>query len=250
MIVDVGHTKARFPKSFILVLGEKSVASLLPSTLISQAESLLESHKIQDAVNLADQQYKKIYSSMSGDEDQVCSFRLVVVQHALMCSISKAEELRYVYQRIGIQCFAETMFEDAGKNLYKGEVDPRVIASYFPDLCGSLLSDDDTMNVYAGVQERMPREASVDDISECLQSVLFPLAPPHFVMYHISCHSATFRFGSSLRDWLSIDLSSLPLFHPHTYMHCHCHCTYALVKTGLILSCDEPSQELFSTSPA
>lgn len=65
------HSTATFPRSGVLVLGEHAVHSLVPSTLISQAESLLESHRIQDAIDLADQQRKKIYSNLTVNQDEV-----------------------------------------------------------------------------------------------------------------------------------------------------------------------------------
>ncbi|KAJ6547615.1 hypothetical protein B0H19DRAFT_1075416 [Mycena capillaripes] len=138
------HLTSTFPKSGLLLLGN-SVQSLVPSTLISQAESLLDSHRIEEAVDLADQQRKKLQGNVVVDEDE-------------------ADELRYVYQRIGFQCFTETLFEDAGKNLFNGDLEPRVLVSYYPELRGSLFNADDTMDVYAGVAERIPSEASVDDI--------------------------------------------------------------------------------------
>ncbi|KAJ7709853.1 hypothetical protein B0H17DRAFT_1155701 [Mycena rosella] len=138
------HLTSTFPKSGLLLLGN-SVQSLVPSTLISQAESLLDSHRIEEAVDLANQQLKKLQGHVTVDEDE-------------------ADELRYVYQRIGFQCFTETLFEDAGKNLFDGDLEPRVLVSYYPELRGSLFSANDTMDVYAGVAERMPAEASVDDI--------------------------------------------------------------------------------------
>ncbi|KAF8155687.1 hypothetical protein B0H34DRAFT_714373 [Crassisporium funariophilum] len=134
-----------FPRSSVLVLGPNSIQSLVPSIILSQLESLLESHRLEDAFNLADQRRKKLEESITVDEDE-------------------AEELRYVYQRIGFQCFTETLFEDAGKHLFNGEVDPRLLVSYYPDLRGSLFSADDTMDVFGGVAERMPKEGSVDDI--------------------------------------------------------------------------------------
>ncbi|KAJ7046834.1 hypothetical protein C8F04DRAFT_1061878 [Mycena alexandri] len=138
------HLTSTFPKSGILLLGN-SVQSLVPSTLISQAESLLDSHRIEEAVDLADQQRRKLQGNVTVDEDE-------------------AEELRYVFQRIGFQCFTETLFEDAGKNLFNGDLDPRVLVSYYPELRGSLFDASDTLDVYAGVAERMPTEASVDGI--------------------------------------------------------------------------------------
>jgi len=63
--------RSTFPRSEILVLGPNSIQSLVPSTLISQAESLLDSHRIEDAVALADQQRKRLNGSLSVDEEEV-----------------------------------------------------------------------------------------------------------------------------------------------------------------------------------
>lgn len=64
------HLTSTFPKSGILLLGN-SVQSLVPSTLISQAESLLDSHRIEEAVDLADQQRRKLQGNVTVDEDEV-----------------------------------------------------------------------------------------------------------------------------------------------------------------------------------
>ena len=99
------------------------------------------------------------------------------------------EELNYVYQRIGFQCFSETLFEDAGKSFFEGNLDPRLLVSYFPDLRGTLFTADDSINVYAGVAARMPSEASVDDISKCLLFWLcvFPFSFPNSLSFLRSC---------------------------------------------------------------
>jgi hypothetical protein len=81
-------------------------------------------------------------------------------------NVSKAEELHYVYQRIGFRCLFETRFEDAGRHLFSGNVDPRIIVSYFPDLRGSLFSAEDSVNMFSGVVDHMPKADSIDDISE------------------------------------------------------------------------------------
>ncbi|RDB17168.1 Transforming growth factor-beta receptor-associated protein 1 [Hypsizygus marmoreus] len=137
--------RSTFPRSSVLILGPNSIQSLLPSTLISQVESLLDSHRINDAIDLADKQRKKLYANISINEDE-------------------ADELRYVYQRIGFQCFAETRFAEAANNFFDGELDPRLMISYYPELRGALFTSDDAMDVFAGVAERMPTEASVEDI--------------------------------------------------------------------------------------
>lgn len=88
----------------------------------------------------------------------------------------KAEELCYVYQRIGFHCLNETLFQDAGKNLFNGDMDPRLLISYYPNLRGSLFTADDIMDVFAGVAEHMPTDHSVDDISKSFFRLL-PLRP-------------------------------------------------------------------------
>ena len=60
-----------FPRSGVLILGPNSVQSLLSTTLISQAESLLESHRIEDAVGLVNQRRKKIEGKLEVDNDEV-----------------------------------------------------------------------------------------------------------------------------------------------------------------------------------
>ena len=60
-----------FPRSSVLVVGRNSIQSLVPSTLVSQLESLLESHRLEDAFNLADQGRKKLEESITVDEDEV-----------------------------------------------------------------------------------------------------------------------------------------------------------------------------------
>ncbi|KAH9478601.1 Transforming growth factor-beta receptor-associated protein 1 [Psilocybe cubensis] len=176
-----------FPRSSVLVLGPNSIQSLVPSTIISQLESLLESHRLDDSYALADQRRKKLEESLEPDEDE-------------------AEELRYVYQRIGFQCFTETLFEDAGKHLFNGEIDPRLLISYYPDLRGSLFSEDDAMDVFAGVAEHMPMEGSVDQI---IVSNLVRNYSPHLAPDTLSAPpTAELRkiLGMAARDMLLVFL--------------------------------------------
>ena len=131
-----------------------------------------------------------------------------------------------MYQRIGFQCFTETLFEDAGKHLFNGELDPRLLVSYYPELRGSLFTADDVMDVFAGVAEHMPQENSVDDISESL-SYSLPL---------LSCYSAPL-------------LVARPR-HPLTYLlpfplSNRAPCCSCLLE--LIFSCVKPSQELLTS---
>jgi hypothetical protein len=70
--------------SHVLLVGSNSVQSLVSSSLISQLESLLDSHRLEDAFNLADAQRKKLEGSLEVDEDEVCAvlvlFTLIILK--------------------------------------------------------------------------------------------------------------------------------------------------------------------------
>lgn len=154
-----------FPRSNLLVLGTDTIQSLVPSTIISQLESLLEGHRLDESFKLADQRRKKLEESITIEQDEVWPSPKRIISVTVK-QFQQADELGYVYQRIGFQCFKETLFEEAGKHLFNGDTDPRLLISYYPDLRGSLFGPEDTMGVYSGVAEHMPTEGSVEDISE------------------------------------------------------------------------------------
>jgi len=95
----------------------------------------------------------------------------------LSLKLFQVDEQAYVYQRIGFQCLLETRFEDAGFCLFQGELDPRILISYFPELRGALLDADPTVGVFSGIAECMPPYDSIDDISTSTPSSL-ALSPP------------------------------------------------------------------------
>ncbi|OSD05085.1 hypothetical protein PYCCODRAFT_1362718 [Trametes coccinea BRFM310] len=179
-----------FPRANVLVLSSADVQALLPSTLISQADALLEAHRLEDAADLAEQQRKRLQSMLNVDRHDF-------------------DELRYVNQRLGFQCFQETLFEDAGKRLYEGELDPRVLISYYPELRGDLFREDDTVDVMAGVAEHMPPEDSVDDIiaANLVRNYSPHLAPntreapPTVELLNILSMTARDMLESYLRKW-------------------------------------------------
>lgn len=153
--------------SAVLLLGSSSIHSLVPSTLISQVDSLLDSRRYEDAIDLADQQLRKLQLQTPPDTTSPGSVPLPASEHV--------EELNYVYQRIGFQCFTETRFDDAGKLFTNGNLDPRLLVSYYPGLRGRLFSAEDQVDVFQGVADKMPTEASVEDIGE--PSFVFSFIP-------------------------------------------------------------------------
>jgi hypothetical protein len=156
--------RSAFPRSHILIFGPSSVQSLLPVTPISQAEALLESHRIEDVIELADKQRKKVQGKFVVDPDEVRRVLWLFNDFGL-AKLPQADELAYIYQRIGFQCLLETRFEDAGFCLFQGELDPRILISYFPDLRGTLLDANPTLDIFSGIAECMPPYDSIDDIS-------------------------------------------------------------------------------------
>lgn len=153
-----------YPRASVLVYGSNGVQALLPSTLISQADALLLAHRLEDVKDLAEQQRKKLQSVLNAERHEVYHPQPLHCQHIYFSF--QLDELRYVNQRLGFQCFTETLFDDAGNRLYEGELDPRILISYYPELRGDLFSEDDTVDIMAGVAEFMPQEDSVDDLSE------------------------------------------------------------------------------------
>jgi hypothetical protein len=166
-----------FPRSHLLIFGPNSVQSLLPVTPISQVEALLDDHRIEDVIQLVDQQRKKVQSKLVVDASEVRRSSLPC-RSPFKWTFAQAEELAYVYQRLGFQCLRETRFEDAGFCLFQGELDPRILISYFPSLRGTLLDAHPTLDVFAGVAECMPPYDSIDDLSTSLPSH-FPPVPQH-----------------------------------------------------------------------
>lgn len=63
----------QFPKAHVIVFGPDCVYALLPSTIISQAEGLIDSGKVQDAAYLVAQVQKKLAMRPGGEGDMVRS---------------------------------------------------------------------------------------------------------------------------------------------------------------------------------
>lgn len=171
-----------FPRSSILVLTPTSIHSLVPSTIISQVSSLIDTHQLEDALALADQRKRRLEGNLIVNEDD-------------------EDEMRYVYQLIGIQCFAETRFEDAGKALFNGDFDPRVIISYFPDVVGRMFGDEDEMDVFRGVKERMPSQGGVGDLIRNYSPHLAPSSPPTAELFKILKQNSLDMLETFLRKW-------------------------------------------------
>lgn len=155
-----------FPHSNVLLISADAVHSFLPPTLISQIEVLLELNKVDQAVALAEQHRKRLNRDTNTiDHVEVRPNTKLTTLH-LYSYVAQAQELLFIYQRIGFVCFQNTLFEAAGKHLFTGDLDPRILISYFSDLRGSLFKPGDSVEAFAGIAKYLPMAQSVEEIGE------------------------------------------------------------------------------------
>ncbi|KAI5122616.1 hypothetical protein M0805_008706 [Coniferiporia weirii] len=188
------------PRSNALILSGNSIQAMTPSTLISQAESLLESHRIDDVIDLADQNQRKLLGTGVVDDEL-------------------ADELKYVYQRVGFQCLSETLFEDAGRHLLAGETDPRMLVRYFPDLRGNLLQATPEVSAFAGVAAHLPSATSIDDIVKNYAPHIEPdveTGTPTAELRRVLCATARDMLASYLRKYRTRRLLGRGETHPQS----------------------------------
>lgn len=177
-----------YPRSAVLVLGQSSVYSLLPSTFFAQAESLLQNGRLAEVEALLERTEADLAQGSTTSGYQVGGVRYSDL-YALTRYAPK-ETLRYLHQCLAFAFVRQTRFREATAHFVKGAIDPRVPVSYFDELRPALFSespnhekDGDTslrsiegdcveVEVWDGVREYMPDETSVDDISKSISIFL------------------------------------------------------------------------------
>lgn len=88
--------KSSTSRSNVLVLGSNAVYSLLPSTLIAQVEALLDAHRIEDAVDMADQQRRKVEAQLTVDEEEVRKLLFSITScSSWLCVLSLSHDMSY-----------------------------------------------------------------------------------------------------------------------------------------------------------
>lgn len=100
--VQPSSSSRALPSAHILLATSQAVHALLPSTLISQVEGLLNQGKVNDAAALLSKSYAKNAKNEALTSD-----------------------FRYLNQRIGICYLHQTAFEAAGNAFFRGDMDPR-----------------------------------------------------------------------------------------------------------------------------
>ncbi|KIK96539.1 hypothetical protein PAXRUDRAFT_300348 [Paxillus rubicundulus Ve08.2h10] len=171
-----------YPRSFVLLRGQSSIHSLLPSTLFAQVESLLQNGAPAEAEALLNRAEAGFThgSTSAGDHTDI---------------------LRYLHQCLAFAFMCRTRFGEAAGHFMRGAIDPRVIISYFDELRPALFDERPSfgssqceigekssmagaegdyieVDVWDGVREYMPQETSVDDIIRDYSPYLRPGALP------------------------------------------------------------------------
>ncbi|KAF9519333.1 hypothetical protein BS47DRAFT_1288489 [Hydnum rufescens UP504] len=138
-----------FLETKILVAGTEGLQALVPSTLLSRAETLLQESRIDEVEKLASSQP---HAAVDGAID-------------FLTSPQKAVELDYIYLRLALKCLSETLFDTAGEHFFKSHADPRLLIRLFPDLRGSLiLPPNDVVEVFATVESQLSSTDTIDEI--------------------------------------------------------------------------------------
>ncbi|KIJ14692.1 hypothetical protein PAXINDRAFT_169602 [Paxillus involutus ATCC 200175] len=157
-----------YPRSFVLLRGQSSIYSLLPSTLFAQVESLLQNGAPAEAEALLNRAEAGLAHGSTSAADQT-------------------DVLRYLHQCLAFTFMRRTRFGEAAGHFVRGAIDPRVIISYFDELRPALFDERPSfgstqsesgekpsvagaegdyveVEVWDGVREYMPQETSVDDL--------------------------------------------------------------------------------------
>ncbi|KAG8888270.1 hypothetical protein FRB99_004130, partial [Tulasnella sp. 403] len=133
-------------RSRTLVSGPRGIHALLPSTLVSQVDSLLESARIDDAIALVEE------AKATAEKPETARDEGFI------------RELHFIQQKIGFQLLFHTRFQEAGEHFLQGEADPRLLIRLFPELRGKMLSPSDEISVFSGIADDVQKVDSVDAI--------------------------------------------------------------------------------------
>ncbi|CAG8557965.1 2611_t:CDS:10 [Paraglomus brasilianum] len=126
----------------VILGGKDSIMALANTPLIVQADQLLDAHRVEEALNWAEQSRQNAAPDMHDER----------MQH----------ELSYVYQRAGLIFLGATLLDDALQTFEKGRIDPRLIIHLFKDF--QKFVDDESIYVYRGVKDLVERLGTIEDI--------------------------------------------------------------------------------------
>ncbi|QRV76809.1 vacuolar protein-sorting-associated protein 39 [Ceratobasidium sp. AG-Ba] len=136
------QTPTTYARARTVLVSNDAIQSLVPATLLSQAESLLSAGRTKDVLRLLESVKKK-----GGDEDQDM-------------------QVRYIYTQIAYSQLAQSDFEEAGNNFFRAETDARALIRLFPDLCDGLLEfsrQEETMPVFRGLEDVVRNVGGIEE---------------------------------------------------------------------------------------
>lgn len=133
--------------ALILNSSGAGIDSLLPYSisLTSQISELLASNNLSEV--------KAILKANSDHE--VCVQSYPPYKHCNLRCL-QTDEYRYNCILAGFTYFKQTNFAEAGPLFTAGQLDPRIVMSYFPDIAHALFKQGDNLNIWEGVMEHMP----------------------------------------------------------------------------------------------
>ncbi|CAI2171240.1 19809_t:CDS:10 [Funneliformis geosporum] len=132
----------------LIIAGSESVVALAATPLTVQADSMLDSTRIEEALELAKQAMK------TSTPDNVHS--------EIMASLGR-HEFNYINQKSGFLYLGETLFEFAFPLFEEGGTDPRLLIQLFGNL-RDIIRDDNNFTVYAGVKSIIKHLGGIDNI--------------------------------------------------------------------------------------
>ncbi|ORX54477.1 hypothetical protein DM01DRAFT_1321815 [Hesseltinella vesiculosa] len=131
----------------ILVYGAHTVMAQLVMPLLLQINDLIDSHRIEEAMEMTDQA-----------RDSMSSTKSIHVERM-------RTELDYIYQKCGMLLLKETVFEDAFALFSKGDMDPRLAIYFFGDqLGGGVIDPSDPLFLFDDVCALVEQVGFIDDI--------------------------------------------------------------------------------------
>jgi vacuolar protein sorting-associated protein 3 len=190
--------------SRIYIASTTALSSIITTPWFLQADVLLESNRVEEALALADK------ASQVMDDMQFDAERLVRL--TLYLSHFKFHEIAYINQKAGFVLFRETRFEDALHHLEKANTDPRLIIRLFPSFTQVDIS---SIYLYSGIRDLLSSLANTESIGTLFS--LFPFSSRKqgdgIVVNKLSRNYDPFIFPSSANAEATLELKRILLLN-------------------------------------
>ncbi|ORY07880.1 hypothetical protein K493DRAFT_403612 [Basidiobolus meristosporus CBS 931.73] len=139
-ILDMSQSLPSLATTFLIT--RDSLMTLAPLPLITQVDSLLDTNRVEEALDVAEDARNTIVSRRNE---------------------RMRYELEYIYRKAGFIYLGETLFDDALGLFLKGNLDPRVLIKLFPDISGPS-SESDTPLLEEKLNDYVDGIGNINDI--------------------------------------------------------------------------------------